>query len=125
MMFYALIEDGVVRQVLETSEDINTLFHSSMLWVGCDSSVKPYQSYSEGVFTDTVEKPQPLTKEELESLRLLAYANPVSGCDRYFSEVMSLQAEGYDITSLEVKEVRDKGLSRKAEIQALYPYPSE
>lgn len=72
-----------------------------------------------------VVEPEILTKEQVEQRRLVAYSNPISGCDRYFAEVMSLQAEGFAASSPEVKDTKNKGLSRKAEIKALYPYPDE
>lgn len=67
----------------------------------------------------------PVTKQEIEDLRLIAYAHPITGIDRHFAEVLSLQAEGFTATSAEVKEAKAKGLARKAEIQAVYPYPVE
>lgn len=66
-----------------------------------------------------------LTREEVEQLRLRAYADPITGSDRYFAEALSLQAEGFGATSAEVKEARAKGTARKAEIQSTYPWPAE
>lgn len=58
------------------------------------------------------------TVEENEWLRLSAYANPLTGSDRYFSEALRMQAmqeDGWE-------EVRAAGVARYKEIQALYPW---
>lgn len=65
------------------------------------------------------------SREDIESLRLLAYANPVSGSDRYFVEAISLQEEGFSFESDEVRNVKTKGFQRKLEIQQQYPWPVE
>lgn len=122
-MKYALIEEGVVKELLETDQDITTMFHPSVIWIEADETVQCGYVYSDGGFSKPTPEIKVLTKEEAENLRLMAYANPILGCDRYFAEVMSLQAEGFAVSSTEVKEAKAKGLARKAEIQALYPYP--
>lgn len=77
-------------------------------------------------FTAPVEvSPSFPSKQEIEELRLIAYAHPITGIDRHFAEVLSLQAEGFAASSTEVKEAKAKGLARKLEIQTLYPYPVE
>lgn len=81
--------------------------------------------YKGGVFTAPVVVEPSFTNDEVEIFRLTAYANPVTGSDRYFSESLALQAEGFAATSTEVKEAKAKGLARKLEIQTLYPYPAE
>lgn len=80
-------------------------------------------NYNNGVFSAPVEVVPQFTKEEIEKFRLIAYSDPVNGCDRYFSESICLQAEGFAVSSTEVKEAKAKGLARKLEIQTLYPYP--
>jgi hypothetical protein len=65
---------------------------------------------------------QVLTGVEIEVLRLKAYADPVNGSDRYFAESISLQAEGFSASSLEVKTVKQKGVERKKEIKLQYPW---
>lgn len=124
-MKYALIEEGVVKELLETDQDISTMFHPSVVWIEAGETVQCGYVYSGEVFSKPIPEIKILTKEETENLRLVAYANPILGCDRYFAEVMSLQAEGFAATSTEVKDAKAKGLSRKLEIQALYPYPAE
>lgn len=83
-------------------------------------------SYTDSVFTKPPEElpsiPAP-TKDQVELFRLKAYADPVTGSDRYFSEAVALQAEGFAATSTEVKDAKAIGLARKLEIKALYPYP--
>ena len=53
MKTYARIENGTVMELLQTSGDITTMFHPSMVWVDCtsNSSVVPGWSYSSGVFS--------------------------------------------------------------------------
>lgn len=58
-----------------------------------------------------------------EKQRLIAYADPLTGSDRYFAEALSLQADGYTASSVEVKELKLKGLARKEEIKLAYPKP--
>ena len=81
--------------------------------------------YEGGVFQPPIKEDLQPTKEEIEKLRLIAYADPVTGIDRHFAEVLSLQAEGFAASSTEVKDAKARGLARKVEIQALYPYPVE
>lgn len=63
----------------------------------------------------------PLTRNEIEALRLLAYADPITGSDRYFAEAARVQATGE--TEEEVDVARCAGAARSAEIQARYPWP--
>ena len=61
----------------------------------------------------------PLTRGQVERLRLLAYADPLSGCDRYFAEAQRMQAmdeDGWEVA-------RSAGVTRFEEIQLLYPWP--
>lgn len=62
--------------------------------------------------------PPPLTVEENERLRLSAYANPLTGSDRYFSEALRMQVMGEEGW----EDVRSAGVIRYKEIQALYPW---
>lgn len=65
-------------------------------------------------------QPTPPTRSEIEVLRLLAYADPINGSDRYFSEAAEMEAAGESGAD----EIRSMGLSRRAEIQAEYPWPT-
>lgn len=123
MTFYIRLQDDIAVEIVETDGDIKEMYSPELVWVVGSASVKSGQIYKNGVFSDIVEPVPVLSKEEAEVARLTAYAHPINGCDRYFSESISLQAEGYAPTSLEVKEARAKGLARKLEIQVLYPYP--
>ncbi|KKK07892.1 hypothetical protein [Pseudomonas frederiksbergensis] len=65
------------------------------------------------------EPPAPPTREEVEAMRLRAYADAVTGSDRYFSEAARMQImgdEGWE-------QVRDQGISRYAEIQNDLAWP--
>ncbi|MBH2034569.1 MAG: hypothetical protein I8H73_17075 [Pseudomonadales bacterium] len=69
-----------------------------------------------------VAEPKPkLSTEEVEALRLQAYANPVTGCDRYFSEVARLQAMGG--AAADIEATRTAGTERYEAIKAQYPWP--
>lgn len=60
----------------------------------------------------------PLTREEVEALRLRAYADPLTGSDRYFAEAQRMQVMGEP----DWEAVRAAGIARFEEIQALYPW---
>ena len=62
-----------------------------------------------------------LTREEVEHLRLRAYADPILGSDRHFAEAMTLQSIGG--LQVEIDAARAKGAARYAEIQAEHPWP--
>lgn len=63
--------------------------------------------------------PAPLTTQQVEALRLRAYANPLSGSDRYFAEAARMQAVGENGW----EAIRAQGVTRFAQIQAEYPWP--
>lgn len=107
------------------SIDPDGRFHESLIWVLADDTVQAGQKYENGVFSDVLTEPVKYNKDQVEAFRLIAYADPITGSDRYFSESMALQACGFSASSAEVKEVKSKGVDRKAEIKALYPYPTE
>ncbi|WP_165675386.1 phage tail protein [Metapseudomonas otitidis] len=66
--------------------------------------------------------PAPLPREELEALRLRAYAEPLTGSDRYFAEA---QRESLLGNAEAAEAAKALGLARFAEIQAEYPWPAE
>lgn len=61
----------------------------------------------------------PLTRDQIEALRLSAYADPLIGSDRYFSEANRMQAMGESTW----EAVRAAGVARYQAIQAEYPWP--
>lgn len=63
----------------------------------------------------------PLTREQVEALRLTAYANPVTGSDRYFAEAARMQAMG----ETGADAVTAAGVARYEAIQTEYPWPVE
>lgn len=65
---------------------------------------------------------KPLTREQIEALRLRAYADPLTGSDRYFAEVARLQAVG--AAQEEIDVAKAAGANRYAEIQNAYPWPA-
>jgi hypothetical protein len=74
------------------------------------------------VFSDS--PPQiPVAISDVEIQRLIAYADPVTGSDRYLSEAASLVAAGISWGDDEVRTLQAKAVEVKAEIQKKYPYP--
>ena len=63
----------------------------------------------------------PITREQVEALRLTAYANPVTGSDRYFAEAARMSAMG----EAGADAVTTAGAARYQQIQAEYPWPAE
>lgn len=61
----------------------------------------------------------PLTIAQVEALRLKAYADPVTGSDRYFAEAARMNAMG----EAGADAVTAAGVARYEEIQAEYPWP--
>lgn len=135
---YARLDDkGVVQEIIHAYVDehgneypITQMFlpeFAASLIDLTNANMKPSVGfwYEGGVFQPPIKEDIQPTKEEIEKLRLLAYADPVTGIDRHFAEVLSLQAEGFAASSTEVKDAKVRGLARKAEIQTLYPYPFE
>lgn len=65
--------------------------------------------------------PAPPTREQIEASRLRAYADPLTGSDRYFAEAVRLQVAG--APQKEIDTANAAGVQRYAEIQAEYPWP--
>ena len=64
---------------------------------------------------------KPPTREQIEAQRLRAYADPLTGSDRYFAEAAQLQAMG--AAQEEIDAANAEGAKRYAEIQGEYPWP--
>ena len=72
---------------------------------------------------DTAAETQPhadWAREDAERRRLLAYADPRSGSDRFFAEANRLEAQGLPA---EAEVARQAGLARYTEIKAAHPWP--
>lgn len=67
--------------------------------------------------------PIPLTKDQVEAMRLQAYAHPVTGSDRHFAEAVRLQAMA--APQAEIDAAKAAGVARYEAIQAEYPWPTE
>lgn len=63
--------------------------------------------------------PLELTKEDVDLLRLHAYAHPVTGSDRFFAESLRMSIMGEDGW----ETIRTLGVSRFQEIKGQYPWP--
>lgn len=66
--------------------------------------------------------PPPATREQVEASRLVAYADPLTGSDRWFAEAQRESLLG-NAEAAEVAKVQ--GMARFAEIQAAHPWPAE
>lgn len=67
--------------------------------------------------------PMAPTRDEVEAQRLHAYADAVSGSDRFFAEVSRLAATNG--SPEEIAAVQLAGVTRYAEIQAQFPWPAQ
>lgn len=66
--------------------------------------------------------PQPPTREAVNEARLRAYANPLTGSDRYIAEAYAERAKGDEAAA---NEVDAKMIARREEIKAANPWPEE
>lgn len=126
MTDYALIENGVVKELFSTDNSIHDMFNTKEFnWIELEEGAIPVtvgQTYSEGKFSDTVESKYIFSKEEIENLRLAAYADPITGSDRYFSEALRMESSP-NKDKTEISKVKARGVERQQEIKALYPFP--
>ena len=60
-------------------------------------------------------------REEVDRRRLIAYANPSTGSDRFFAEANRLEAQGMPS---EAAAAREAGVTRYEEIKAKHPWPN-
>lgn len=63
----------------------------------------------------------PLTTTQVDHNRKVAYANPLTGSDRWFAEANRLTIMGG--TTEEIDEAKTKGVTRYEEIQLENPWP--
>ncbi|MGF6091112.1 hypothetical protein [Pseudomonas sp. 18173] len=63
-------------------------------------------------------QPPQYTPEQIETLRLRAYANPLTGSDRYFAEAIRMEAMGESGW----EEAQAAGVRRFNEIQKEFPW---
>jgi len=91
-----------------------------MQWMECGADVMAGWTYDGHAFAEPLipVEPQP-TREQVEASRLRAYADPITGSDRYFAEAQRESLMG----NIEAAETaRQLGLTRFAEIQAENPW---
>lgn len=62
----------------------------------------------------------PDTRQDVERRRLLAYADPISGSDRFMVEYQAEMLAGNDLAAAEAKA---KWLARREQIATENPYP--
>lgn len=63
-------------------------------------------------------QPNQYTREEIETLRLRAYADPLTGSDRFFAEAQRMEVMGES----DWQHVRGAGVQRFNEIQNEFPW---
>lgn len=68
------------------------------------------------------QSPAPLTRDQIEAMRLGAYADPITGSDRFLTEAAAERLNGNEEKA---KEAEAKCLSRRAEIAAEHPWPED
>lgn len=61
-------------------------------------------------------------REEVDRRRVIAYADPSTGSDRFFAEANRLEAQGMPA---EAAAARTAGVARYEEIKAKHPWPSQ
>ncbi|CAH0152836.1 hypothetical protein [Pseudomonas mediterranea] len=66
--------------------------------------------------------PKGPTEEEVNQARLRAYANPVTGSDRYIAEAYAERAAGNEESA---KEIDAKMVRRRIEIKLQHPWPQD
>ncbi len=117
---WARIENGTVAEI--TDIDPAGRFHPSLEWVACREGVAPGWIYADAAFTGPMEMPPPqASREEIEALRLRAYADPITGSDRYFAEAQRESLMGNAEASAAAKVL---GIKRFSEIQAEHRWPA-
>lgn len=129
---YARVVDGVVFELIQALQDekgneipLHKVFTEDFVkqCVEVPRGELPKQGweFKNAIFSEPLKENKPNHQEDYTTLRLIAYADPVNGSDRYFAEALALQADGYTASSVEVKELKQKGLARKEEIKLAYP----
>ncbi|QIH06535.1 MULTISPECIES: hypothetical protein [unclassified Pseudomonas] len=76
---------------------------------------------ADGKITKQLFSSIPLTRADIERLRLAAYAEPIVGSDRYFAEANRMQVMG----EAGWEAVRSTGIARFNEIQARFPWAED
>lgn len=118
-MSWARIEKNVVVEI--TDIDPKGRFHPSLQWAACGTEVAPGWTYQGQAFAAPVVTPDPPpTRGQVEASRLRAYAEPITGSDRYFAEA---QRETLLGNTEAAEAAKTLGMARFAEIQAQLPWP--
>lgn len=115
----ARYESSINKDIPEEAVEIS----EEDFWESINNNELIYKLGENGKLVGTPREKQPAESEQeiVEKSRLMAYADPISGSDRYFMEAMALQAEGYAATSSEVKEAKTKGVETRKAIKLKFP----
>lgn len=123
-MFYSASESGFYTREIHGENmpadvvEITAEEHATLMAGQSDGKVIAAGNDGRPVLLDPP-PPAPLTSEQVEALRLTAYADPVTGSDRYFAEAARMQA----MAETGWEAVRQAGVVRYEQIQAQYPWP--
>lgn len=117
--FDSEIHKNVPTNAVEVDYDTfnKTIQNPELIW-----SIDPISQEITGVRTEFVEP----FDEFVEQNRLRAYADPVSGSDRFLMHLLSLKLEASDNQEYEaiISTLKDNLIRRKSEIKKMYPYSS-
>lgn len=118
---WARIENGTVAEI--TDLDPAGRFHPSLHWQNVDQAggCAPGWAWDGKAFSAPAPQPVP-TRTQIEAARLQAYADPLTGSDRYFAEA---QRESLLGNTDAANAARALGMARFAEIQAEHPWQDE
>lgn len=119
---WAHLENNIVKEL--TDIDPFERYPEDYIWVTCPDTVQVGDMFVEDNFVTPEPEVFKPDKAFVEKQRLLAYADPITGSDRYFSEAQAAIANGYLVSSDEVKSIKQKGVDRRNKIRELFPYSS-
>ncbi|WP_313226269.1 hypothetical protein [Stutzerimonas chloritidismutans] len=118
---WARIENGTVVEIAVI--DPRGRFHPSLQWQSADQAdgCSPGWLWNGKTFAAPAIPPEPpQARVQVETLRLRAYADPLTGSDRHFAEA---QRESLMGNHEAAEAAKVAGMLRFAEIQAEYPWP--
>lgn len=106
-----VIPDGAIR--VDSELWFRLTQETDGIWVIDQTGVISKEPYPEVL-------PAPPIREVVEASRLRAYADPLTGSDRYFAEASRMQF----MNEPNWEGVRDSGVARYEQIQAQFPWKS-
>ena len=111
------VHSNIPADAIELSEEI----YQAVIANPAPGKIRSHDAEGLPILIDPPPLPPP-TRDQIEAARLRAYADPLSGSDRYFAEAQRETLLGNAEAADAAKAL---GLARFAEIQAEYPWPAE